>query len=99
MNINELQRCIVSNHILKDGLSVGFCYREEMNVNFNDSGWRFFAGDETPEYMKNPNNAEVVTLREIIEIDCDVLKLLDAPINRAFARDDNGNFVEVENFF
>lgn len=97
--MSELQGCIVSNRILKDGLSVGFCYREKGNQDFSDSGWRFLAEDETSEYMSNPNNAEVIPLRDILNYDQDVLKLLDAPINRAFERDDNGNFVEVENFF
>ena len=44
--------CIASNKITIDGLEVGYMYREEP-TNASDSGWRFFAGDETEEYTNN----------------------------------------------
>ncbi|MGN6983383.1 immunity protein Imm33 domain-containing protein, partial [Neisseria sp. P0009.S007] len=44
-----LDRCIVTNTVAKQGEPVGFLYREAP-VFENDSGWRFFSGDETDEY-------------------------------------------------
>ena len=37
---------------------MGYCYREEPDGGW-DSGWRFTAGDESDEYMDDPNNAGI----------------------------------------
>ena len=48
--------CIATNRITVEGRKVGYCYREEPDGGW-DSGWRFTAGDESDEYMDDPNNA------------------------------------------
>ena len=58
-----LDRCIVTNTVAKQGEPVGFLYREAP-VFENDSGWRFFSGDETDEYTDDPDNFSVVSLSE-----------------------------------
>ena len=61
-----LDRCIVTNTVAKQGEPVGFLYREA-SVFENDSGWRFFSGDETDEYTDDPDNFSVVSLSEITQ--------------------------------
>ena len=47
--------CFASHRITVDGCKVSLIYREESlqeeDLNHFDSGWRFFAGDETEEYI------------------------------------------------
>ena len=40
--------CFASDRITVDGMKVGYLYREPPD-NSDDSGWRFFAGDESEE--------------------------------------------------
>ena len=57
--------CIVSDRITKDGMKVGYMYRDEPNTDYPDSGWCFFAGDEDEEYSNDPNNQHVFALNTI----------------------------------
>ena len=59
---------IVSHEIMKLGKPIGYCYREESNDE-NDSGWRFFSGDETQEYADNADNFSMYNAISIIEIE------------------------------
>ena len=53
--------CIATNRITVEGCKVGFCYREKSDGDW-DSGWRFTAGDESDEYMDDPNNSGIYGL-------------------------------------
>jgi hypothetical protein len=77
--------CIASDRITVDGQSVGYMYREKPD-NELDSGWRFFAGDESQEYTEEPANFELYDLNTIANYDPEILQLLDAPIGSAYAR-------------
>jgi hypothetical protein len=68
--------CIASNRITVDGMPVGYMYRELVSNNFLDSGWRFFAGDETGEYADNPNNFNIFDLNTICNYDQDIIPIL-----------------------
>lgn len=41
--------CIATHAVREDGAAVGFMYRETAQF-AEDSGWRFFSGDESDEY-------------------------------------------------
>jgi hypothetical protein len=47
--------CMASDRITVDGAKVGFCYREASDF-VADSGWRFFAGDESQAYTDCAEN-------------------------------------------
>ena len=49
-----LDLCVATKEISVSGRPVGFMYREEP-VFDNDSGWRFFSGDESDGYTDNPD--------------------------------------------
>lgn len=52
--------CLATDMITVDGMPVRFMYRERPD-NDLDSGWRFFAGGETDEYIDNPANSGAMT--------------------------------------
>ncbi len=90
-----IKRCFVTNNILYEGRSVGYLYREEPDYD-DDSGWRFTAGDETDEYMEDSDNSSYVSLGAVLREDDSCLALLDRESGVAFAKDDKGNFVELD---
>ena len=89
--------CIATNRIMVEGNKVGYCYREEPDNGW-DSGWRFTAGDESDEYMDDPNNSAIYKLNTICNDDPDIIPLLNTPAPCAFERDENGVFRQVEDW-
>ena len=87
--------CIATNRITVEGRKVGYCYREIPDGNW-DSGWRFTAGDESDEYMDDPNNAGIYKLNTICNDDPDIIPLLHTPAPCAFERDENGVFQKIK---
>ena len=82
--------CIASDRITVDGQKVGYAYREDPDKNFsNDRGWRFLAGDESEEYLNNPNNFDVFEISTICNYDPNILDILDGKIGESYIRDSN----------
>ena len=89
--------CIATNRITVEGCKVGYCYREEPDGDW-DSGWRFTAGDESDDYMDDPNNAGIYKLNTICNDDPDIIPLLNTPAPCAFERDENGVFQQIKDW-
>ena len=89
--------CIATNRITVEGRKIGYCYREEPDGGW-DSGWRFTAGDESDEYMDDPNNAGIYKLNTICNDDPDIISLLNTPAPCAFERDENGVFQQIKDW-
>ena len=89
--------CIATNRITVEGCKVGYCYREKADGDW-DSGWRFTAGDESEEYMDDPNNAGIYKLNTICNDDPDIIALLHMPAPCAFERDENGVFQRIKDW-
>ena len=89
--------CIATNCITVEGRKVGYCYRENPDGNW-DSGWRFTAGDESDDYMDDPNNAGIYKLNTICNDDPDIIPLLHTPAPCAFERDENGVFQQIKDW-
>ncbi|WP_051959930.1 DUF2185 domain-containing protein [Sphingobacterium sp. ML3W] len=85
--------CIASDRITLDGLKVGYMYREYPD-NEQDSGWRFFAGDEDEEYTNYPNKTGIFDVNTLAHYDPDIISYLDAMYGLAFGRNDNNQFEE-----
>jgi hypothetical protein len=79
--------CYASDRITVDGAKVGYAYREAPG-NAVDSGWRFLAGDETQEYVDNPDNLAMYDCNTIANYDPDIIPLLGSPTDSRFVRDD-----------
>lgn len=94
--VNEMGYCIASDRITVDGSKVGYMYRENPDDS-QDSGWRFFAGDEADSFVNNPDNIGLFDVNTIAHFDKDIIYFLDAPYQSAFARNENDIF-EQEDF-
>ena len=71
--------CIATDRITVDGMKVGYMYRENP-INEDDSGWRFFAGDEDEIYTNNPDNFSIFDLNTICNYDESIISYLNKPI-------------------
>jgi hypothetical protein len=88
--------CLATDRIAVDGLKVGYMYREETNRS-EDTGWRFFGGDESQEYLDDLNHSGVYAVNTIANHDPDILPYLDTPAPCAFERqEDTSVFTRVE---
>lgn len=94
--VKSEQGCFVSDRISVDGAIPCFAYREEPFNNFPDSGWRFFAGDESKEYSADINRSNIFKLNVIANYDESILPLLDAEVNTAFIRKEGEDFIEFK---
>ena len=77
--------CIATDRITVEGRRVGYCYRERPEG--IDSGWRFYAGDESEAYLSRVRNLDMYDCNTIANYDPDIVPLLDAPVGSAFVRD------------
>ena len=90
--------CIASDMITVDGRRVSFMYRETPEDDI-DSGWRFFSGYESQEYMDDPDNHALYDVNTIANYDRDIIPLLEAPFGSVFERvEGEGPLVEVNDF-
>lgn len=86
--------CFASDRITVDGCQVGYCYRETPD-NEIDSGWRFFAGDESQEYADHPDNFAIYDVNTIANYDPTITAVLDASEDSAFERGPTGQLIPV----
>ena len=77
---------------------VRFMYREEPS-NEQDSGWRFFCGDEDQDYTDDPGNIAIYDINTIIAIDRSITPYLTSAKGTALEREDeNGVFTVSKDF-
>ena len=85
---------VLATKMLVDGKrKVRYMYHEESS-NPQDSGWRFFCGDEDDEYVNNPSNISIYDIKTILGIDKSILPYLNSAVGTAFEREDeNDTFI------
>src|SRR6185503_3859975 len=83
--IQNMGGCFASDRITVDGALVGYMYREQPDDDA-DSGWRFFAGDESEEYADTPENFGIYEVNTICNYDVAIIPFLDAPFGSTFGR-------------
>ena len=71
------QACFATNKVMQDGSEVGFMYREPPDSEA-DSGWRFFSGQETQDYVHDPSNTQVYPVAFVVEKDRAILSYLES---------------------
>jgi hypothetical protein len=64
--------CLATDRITVDGHEVGLMYRETLQ-NASDSGWRFFAGTETQEYLDQPDHTSIYDVNTIANYDPEII--------------------------
>lgn len=87
--------CLATDRIVVDGAPVGYMVRER-SIAPEDSGWRFFAGDESDAYMAINDHHDVYDVNTIINYDPAILPYIDAEVGSAFDRDDDDTFILLE---
>ena len=87
--------CLATDRITVERQPVGFMYRD-IPDNAHDSGWRFFAGDESQDYLDNAANLEIYDVNTIANYDSEIVPLLGAAARSAFEWDEEkGRFVKT----
>jgi len=77
---------------------INFMYREKPH-NDNDSGWKFFSGFESQDYIDNPSNTQIYDVNTIANYDPDIIPFLNAPIKSAFERNqETGKLEQIFDF-
>ena len=56
--------CVASVKILRRESSVKWAMREE-SENVNDSGWRLYSEDDTPEFLESPSSMRIVNFNTV----------------------------------
>lgn len=75
--------CVATDRVMVDGTPIGYMQRETP-VAPNDSGWRFFCGDEDRRYMADNSNHGVYALNTVANYDTSVVPYLNAACGSRF---------------
>ena len=86
--------CFATDNITVLGRPVGYCYRDTPQAGYPDSGWRFFSGEESPEYLSDLSHTQVFPLNTVCNYDPGIISLLNAPCGTAYFRGEDGVFHE-----
>ena len=72
------QLCFATKLVLEERQDVGYMYREDPDSP-EDSGWRFFTGTESQEFMDNPENTQMCPIAFVAEVDDKIIEHLASP--------------------
>lgn len=77
---------------------VMYMYHEKSD-NPQDSGWRFFCGEEDEAYINDPDNIAIYDINTILELDNSILPYLNCASGVALERDNpDSTFTLIEQF-
>lgn len=74
-----------TDRIMVDGMKIGYMYREKA-LRRDDSGWRFFCGDEDQAYINHPNHTGIYAVNTIANYDSDIIPYLNTPAPCTFEK-------------
>jgi hypothetical protein len=83
--VPDLGGCLATDRITVDGSKVGYMYREAA-IRAEDTGWRFFAGDEDQAYLDDLAKSDVYAVNTIANHDPDIIPYLSTPAPCAFEK-------------
>ena len=86
---------VASDRILVEGYRISVMLREEPKSP-QDTGWRFFAGDEPEDYVTNPANFGILDINLIVNYPAGVIPFLEMPVGTLLPRNDDDEFVSYE---
>jgi hypothetical protein len=94
--IDQKGYCYASDMITVDGLKVGYMHREEREDE-DDSGWRFYSGMESEEYVEDEHHFMMFDLNYIANIDPIIIPYLKMRTGTELERsDDEKSFNKVD---
>jgi hypothetical protein len=83
--IPQMGGAIATDRNVVDGAKVGYMYREAANRP-EDSGWRFFAGDEDQAYIDDVSHSGIYEVNTVANYDPDIIPYLNTPAPCAFEK-------------
>lgn len=83
--ISPMGGCVATDAITVEGRKIKFMYRHTPS-NKLDSGWQFFSGTETQEYLDNAKNSAIYDVNTIANYDAAIIPYLDLPIGTELER-------------
>ena len=86
--------CMAPDTILVTGMPVRSMYRV-MPSRRQDSGWRFFAGNETQSYLADPRYNGIYDVNVIANYCPNIIELLDSPPYSAYELANDDRWVDV----
>jgi hypothetical protein len=87
--VPDIGYALVTDMITVDGKSVDYMIRNEPERE-DDSGWIFYGGGETQEYIDNPNNTSLMSVNTIANYDLEIINFLTYPVGTEIERNENG---------
>ena len=86
--------CCATDEITVLGKAVGYMYREK-NDDRSNSGWCFFSGDESQEYVDDAKNLMFYDVNTIANYDPSIIDFLDKPYGSEYEKI-NDQWVEIK---
>jgi hypothetical protein len=83
--IEPIGAATATDMIMVEGKEIGYMYREQP-INDVDTGWRFFAGMEDEEYIKNNTNTGFYDINTVANYDPAIIVHLNKPIGISLER-------------
>lgn len=83
--IPNIRYCFATDKITIEGMKVGYMYREVPDKE-SDSGWRFFSGTESQDYVDNPENIKNYNVNTIANYDPDIIPYLHSDYGTEYER-------------
>lgn len=75
--------CVATDRITVDGAPLTYMYREAATRD-GDSGWRFFAGDESRRYLDDLSHSAIYAVNTIANYEPAIIGYLSTPAPCAF---------------
>jgi hypothetical protein len=85
----DLGGCFITDRVTVDGLKIGYMYRE-VPTRPEDSGWRFFSGDESEDYINDLTHTSIYAVNTAANYDPNIIPYLDTPAPCAFEKVGDG---------
>ena len=96
--IPPMGSCLATDRITVDGFPVGYMYREHRGNSDGGSGWCFFSGDESEDYINQPENISIYDVNTISNYDMDIIPYLETKAPCSFEKIKGSNrYKRVEN--
>ena len=86
--------CIISDTVTVGGLPIRYMYRV-MPERRQDSGWRFFSGLESVEYLSGTDFMGVYDVNIAANYTPDIIDLLNSPPYSAYEKSPDNQWIDV----
>ena len=78
--------CLATRAIIESETKVGYMFREKPDFD-EDTGWRFFTGEESLDFIDDDDNIEVYEVSQILKKDESIREYLESPVGTEWEKD------------